>query len=450
MTDFASRSFCGAGFLGLSLWVSCLLVGRWATKGKVTSMTDVLIVGGGHAGAACAAALRQRKFEGEITVLGAEAYLPYERPPLSKEYLAGEKPFERLLIRPETFWVERDVRFRLGETAVKVSPEAHIVTTDAGEEIQYGTLVWATGGAPRRLDIEGSSLPGVHVIRTRKDVDGLSEGLGQGSHKHVAIVGGGYIGLEAAAVLRKLGHRVTLMEMADRVLARVAGEDLSTFFEQEHRAHGADIRLGTTVAQILGEARVEEVQLSNEECLPVDLVIVGIGIISEIEPLLTAGAKGGNGVWIDDACRTSLADVFAIGDCALHANRFAEDAEIRLESVQNANDMAQVAAKNIAGIEATYTSVPWFWSDQYDLKLQTVGLSLGYDETLVRGAQEERSFSVVYLKQGRIIALDCVNRPADYMAGRKIIEAGGEVDLTALRDGKTPLKALIPQPPRRS
>ncbi|MGV6818960.1 MAG: NAD(P)/FAD-dependent oxidoreductase [Parvularcula sp.] len=411
-------------------------------------MTDVLIVGGGHAGAACAAALRQRKFDGEITVLGEEPYLPYERPPLSKDYLAGEKPFERMLIRPETFWAERDVRFRLGETAMQVLPEEHVVTTGTGEHIQYGTLVWATGGTPRRLDIEGSNLSGVHVIRTRMDVDHLSEALDE--EKHVAIIGGGYIGLEAASALRKLGHRITLVEVADRVLARVAGRELSDFFEQEHRARGVDLRLAANVERFLGEATVEAIQLSTGEHLPVDLVIVGIGIIPQVRPLLEAGAKGGNGVWVSDRCHTSLPDVYAIGDCALHANRFAGGAEIRLESVQNANDMAQVAAKNIAGVEASYGSVPWFWSDQYDVKLQTVGLSLAYDETLVRGAQDERSFSVVYLKQGRIVALDCVNRPADYMAGRKIIEAGGEVDLALLRDQNTPLKSLIPQPPRQS
>jgi 3-phenylpropionate/trans-cinnamate dioxygenase ferredoxin reductase subunit len=401
---------------------------------------EVLIVGAGHAGAACAIALRQGKFEGSILVLGAEPELPYERPPLSKEYLAGDKPFERLLIRPETFWTEREVAFRLGTTVVSVEPAGHSVTTDAGDTIRYRHLVWATGGAPRLLDCGGHHLAGVHTVRTRADADRMMAELPE--VEHVVVIGGGYIGLEAAAVLAKFGKKVVLLEALDRVLARVAGEPLSRFFEAEHRAHGVDVRLGVAVESILGEDSVTGVRLADGELLKAEMAIVGIGIIPAVEPLLAAGADGGNGVAVDGHCRTTLPDIFAIGDCALHANRFAGGARIRVESVQNANDQAAVVAKAILGQPVAYEAVPWFWSNQYDIKLQTVGLAMGFDQAVVRGDPATRSFSISYLKQGRVIALDCVNAVKDYVQGRKLVVEGPEVDVARLADPAVPLKEL--------
>ncbi|MGR4864688.1 NAD(P)/FAD-dependent oxidoreductase [Caulobacter sp. LARHSG274] len=402
--------------------------------------TDVLIVGAGHAGAACAIALRHGKFDGRILVVGAEPDLPYERPPLSKEYLAGDKPFERLLIRPEAFWTERDVHFQLGVTVASVDAAAHCVTTESGAVIGYRHLVWATGGAPRRLGCEGHHLAGVHTVRTRADADRMMAELPEVSR--VVVIGGGYIGLEAAAVLAKFGKTVVVLETLDRVLARVAGEPLSRFLEAEHRAHGVDVRLGDTVDCILGEDRVTGVRLADGQVLEAQMVIVGIGIIPAVEPLIAAGAEGGNGVAVDSHCRTSLPDVFAVGDCARHANRYADGAQVRLESVQNANDQAAVAAKAILGQPADYDATPWFWSNQYDIKLQTVGLSIGYDQTVVRGDSASRSFSLVYLKAGRVIALDCVNAVKDYVQGRKLVEAGARVDAARLADAATPLKDL--------
>ncbi|MBC9030996.1 FAD-dependent oxidoreductase [Sphingomonas sp. JC676] len=401
---------------------------------------DVLIVGGGHAGAACAIALRQGKFEGSILVIGGEPELPYERPPLSKEYLAGDKPFERLLIRPESFWADREVAFRLGTVVVSVDAAGHAVTTDAGDTIRYRHLVWATGGAPRLLDCGGHDLAGVHTVRTRADADRMMAELPD--VEHVVVIGGGYIGLEAAAVLAKFGKKVVLLEALDRVLARVAGEPLSRFFEAEHRAHGVDVRLGVAVASILGEDRVTGVRLVDGEVLKAEMAIVGIGIIPAVEPLLAAGAEGGNGVAVDGQCRTTLPDIFAIGDCALHANRFAEGARIRVESVQNASDQAAVVAKAILGQPAEYEAVPWFWSNQYDIKLQTVGLAIGFDQAVVRGDPLTRSFSVAYLKQGRVIALDCVNAVKDYVQGRKLVLEGTAVDAARLADPAVPLKEL--------
>ena len=314
------------------------------------------------------------------------------------------------------------------------------MTTATGDTIEYRHMVWATGGAPRRLTCGGSSLTGVHTVRSRADVDRMMAELPD--VETVVVVGGGYIGLEAAAVLTKFGKKVVLLEALDRVLARVAGEPLSRFFEKEHRDHGVDLRLNTGVDCILGEDRVTGVRLVDDSVIEANMVIVGIGIVPAVEPLLAAGAEGGNGVKIDTHCRTSLPDVFAIGDCALHANNFADGAELRLESVQNANDQASVAAKTICGVEKEYDSVPWFWSDQYDLKLQTVGLSVGFDEAVVRGDPDSRSFSVVYLKNGRVIALDCVNNPKDYVQGRKLVMNRIEPDRAKLVDTDIPLKEL--------
>jgi 3-phenylpropionate/trans-cinnamate dioxygenase ferredoxin reductase subunit len=407
----------------------------------MSDRADVVIVGGGHGGAQCAIALRQKGFEGSILVIGKEPEFPYERPPLSKEYLAREKPFERLLIRPERFWEERAITFRLGAEVTAVDPEQHQLTLAEGGTISYGKLVWATGGEPRRLTCGGAALAGVHGIRTRADVGRLMGELDAGATR-VVVIGGGYIGLEAAAVLTKLGCHVTLLEALPRILARVAGEPLSAFYEAEHRAHGVDLRTGVVVECLEGSGTVSGVRLASGEVLPAEVVIVGIGIIPAVAPLLAAGARGGNGVDVDAQCRTSLPDVFAIGDCAAHHNAHAEGALVRVESVQNANDMGTTVAAEIIGGADPYAAFPWFWSNQYDLRLQTAGLNIGYDRCLVRGDTAGRSFSVCYLKAGRLIAIDCVNAVKDYVQGRKLIEAGGAPDPVRLADASIPLKEL--------
>ncbi|MBE2991068.1 FAD-dependent oxidoreductase [Sphingomonas sp. CFBP 13603] len=402
---------------------------------------DVLIVGAGHAGAQAAISLRQRNHGGTIALLGDEPSLPYERPPLSKEYLSGNKPFERILLRPATFWGDRAITLRPGLTVASVDAEAHRVTTATGGVIGYGTLIWATGGAPRRLTCAGHDLMGVHSVRTRADVDRMIAELP--SVQRVVVIGGGYIGLEAAAVLTKLGKHVTLVEAQDRVLARVAGEPLTRFYEAEHRAHGVDLRTGVAVSCIEGaDGAASAVRLADGELLECQMVIVGIGIVPTVAPLLAAGAAGDNGVLVDGHCRTTLPDVFAIGDCAAHANAFANGATIRLESVQNANDQATTVAKMLTGAPERYHAVPWFWSNQYDLKLQTVGLSTGYDEAVLRGDPAERSFSVIYLKAGRVIALDCVNRVRDYVQGRALVVGSVHADSTSLADPTIDLKTI--------
>lgn len=402
---------------------------------------DVVIVGAGHGGAQAAIALRQNKFAGSITMIGDEPEPPYERPPLSKEYFQGEKTFDRILIRPAAFWEERNVEMLLGRRVVSVDPGAHSVTTGDGETIGYGQLIWSTGGSPRTLGCTGDDLAGVHTVRTRADTDRMVAELP--GVTAAVVIGGGFIGLEAAAVLTNSGKKVVLLEALDRVLARVSGEDLSRFYETEHRARGVDVRLNAAVDCIEGTGKVSGVRLRDGQLIPAEMVIVGIGIVPAIEPLIAAGADGGNGVAVDAQCRTSLPDIFAIGDCALHSNHFAGDAPIRLESVQNATDQATVVAKTIIGQQSAYNAVPWFWSDQYDLRLQTVGLATGYDATVLRGNPASRSFSVVYLKQGRVIALDCVNMTRDYAQGRKLVVERRSPDLAKLADAETSLKDLL-------
>ena len=403
---------------------------------------DVLIVGGGHGGAAAAMALRHQGFAGSIAIAGDEPDPPYDRPPLSKDYLAGEKDFERMLFRSRDSWAERQVELLLGTRIAAVDASSRTATTESGDRIAFGDLVWAAGGMPRRLTCPGRDLSGVHTLRSRADADRLRSEL---PHvRHAVVVGGGYIGLEAAAVLVKLGKQVTLIEAQDRVLARVAGKPLSRFYEAEHRLQGVDLRLSAAVDCMLEEkGRVAAVRLGSGDDLPAELVIVGIGIDAAVAPLLAAGAEAGNGVRVDGQCRTSLPHIYAIGDCAEHSNRFADGALVRLESVQNATDQAAIAARAICGGGDTYSAVPWFWSNQYDLRLQTVGLATGHDELVLRGDPASRSFSLIYLRAGAVAALDCVNATRDYAQGRALVTNRVQADPARLADPTIPLKSLV-------
>ena len=403
---------------------------------------DILIVGAGHAGAQAAIALRQRKFEGSIALMGNEKYPPYERPPLSKEYVAGEKEFERIMLRPESFWGERNIDLLTGCRVAKVDPDERKVTLANDDEVGFGKLIWATGGSPRMLDCAGSQARNIHAVRSRADVDKIMAALP--TTQNVVVIGGGYIGLEAGAVLTKLRKNVTIVESLDRVLSRVAGETLSRFYEAEHRRQGVTIELEATVEgfETNDDGMATAVKLADGRILPADMVIVGIGIIPETGPLVAAGAVTGNGVDVDQHCRTSLNKIYAIGDCAAHSNRYANGAHIRLESVQNANDQAKVAALDIMGEDCEYDAVPWFWSNQYDLKLQTVGISTGHDEYIVRGNPDDRHFSIVYLRDGKVIALDCVNATKDYVQGRKAVVEGLALNKAELANTDIPIKEV--------
>lgn len=401
---------------------------------SVEPQSDVLSVGGGHAGAQLAIALRQRKFDGSIAIVGEEPDPPYERPPLSKAYLSGEKEFERILIRPATFWAEREIDLQLGKRG---SNRRSGYASDRAKRWNHAGL-WQPrlGSRIRRHDVKR-----VHAVRTRAAVDRMTTELNTLSR--VVVIGGGFIGLEAAAVLTKLGKSVVVLEALDRVLVRVAGEPLSRFYEAEHRANGVDVRLNAVVECIEErDGAASGVWLATGGILPGQMIVVGIGVEPAVEPLLEAGAEGGNGVLVDDLCHTSLTDVYAIGDCAAHANRFADGATIRLVSVQNANDHAAIVAKAITGAPEPYDAVPWFWSNQYDLKLQTVGHSIGHHDLVVRGNPSARSFSAVYKRGGWVIALDCVNAVKDYVEGRALMIAGTTADVRSLADPVMAIKEL--------
>jgi 3-phenylpropionate/trans-cinnamate dioxygenase ferredoxin reductase component len=405
---------------------------------------DTLIVGGGHGGAQAAIALRQAGYTGSVAILGRESELPYQRPPLSKDYLSGEMDWDRMLIRPPAFWSERQIAMIGGATVTAVDPAARRVTCADASAYTYTNLIWATGGDARRLTCAGADLAGVHTVRNRADAEAMMGELP--AVRQVVVIGGGYIGLEAAAVLTKLGTAVTLVEALPRVLARVAGEALSAFFEAEHRAHGVALLTGVGVDRIEGtDGRASGVHLADGRHLPADMVIVGIGIIPAVAPLMAAGAEGAlGGVLVDATCRTSLPHIWAVGDGAAQATRFAPDGGIaRIESVQNANDQATTAARDISGDPRAHAATPWFWSNQFDIKLQTVGLSTGHDDSLLRGDPATRSFSVLYLRGGQVIALDCVNAVKDYVQGRKLVETAAAPNRALLADPAMPLKDLV-------
>ncbi|WP_238794236.1 NAD(P)/FAD-dependent oxidoreductase [Acinetobacter baumannii] len=405
---------------------------------------DVIIVGTGHAGAQAAVALRQQGFTGSILMIGEESHLPYERPPLSKEYFSGEKAFERILLRPEQFWRDKNISLELGQRVTRIDAQSHRLFTHKENEYGYATLIWATGGKPRRLSCEGADLQGIHYIRNREDVDRIQQELDQ--VEKCVVIGGGYIGLEAASALRKIDREVTLVEAQSRVLARVAGATISDFYQNYHQAKGVKLYLGQGVDYLEGEqGRVTSVVLADGSRLATDLVIVGVGLNPEVEALVEAGANFSNGIETDRRCHTSLPDIFAIGDCANHENVYADGQRIRLESVQNANDQAVLVAKEIMYKGEDYVALPWFWSNQYDLKLQTIGLSMGFDQELLRGDLESGSFTVMYLRQGKVIALDCVNRPADFIQGKAMIQHKLTVPIEQLKNHEQSFKEMINQ-----
>ena len=408
------------------------------------SHADVVIVGTGHGGAQAAIALRQHGHDDTIALIGRDSVPPYERPPLSKEYLAGDKSFERIMIRPERFWSDRGIELILDSAVQAIDPARHHLSLPDGRTLGYRKLIWAGGGNPRQLGAPGANLAGVFHVRDKGDADAMMAALERGARR-VVVIGGGYIGLEAAAALRGRGCEVTVIEAQDRVLARVAGADLSRFFADEHRRQGVEVVLSEEVTAILGDnGHATGVRCGDGTQIGCDMVVVGIGIVPAVAPLIAAGAAGSNGVDVDVFCRTTLDDVYAIGDCAAHANPFADNAVIRLESVQNAHDMANTVARAIMGDKQPYRALPWFWSNQYDLKLQTAGLNLGFDQAVLRGDPATRRFSVAYLRGGRPIAFDCVNAMKDYVAGRRIIENGTErIDTGLLADPDVPLKELL-------
>jgi 3-phenylpropionate/trans-cinnamate dioxygenase ferredoxin reductase subunit len=400
----------------------------------------LVVAGGGQAAFALVAKLRALKDERPVTIVASEASLPYQRPPLSKKYLLREMDLDRLLYRPEPWYAEHQVDIRLSTTVAGLNRAAKIVTLSDGSTLAYGTLALATGSTPRRLPAAvGGDLDGVFVVRDFTDADRLAGELQPG--RRALIIGGGYIGLEAAAVARTCGLEVTVIEMADRILQRVASAATSHLVRGIHVARGVDIREGTGLVRLVGtDGRVTAAELNDGSTLPVDLVIVGIGVSANDQLAHDAGLEVANGIVVDSFGRTSDPAIYAMGDCAVLPF---QDMRIRLESVQNAVDQAEAVAAVLAGGSAPYEPKPWFWSDQYDVKLQIAGFGLGHDETVVRAGQREGSVSVWYFRQGKFIAVDAINDAKAYVTGKKLLETGTTPDRKALEDAATDLKSLL-------
>jgi 3-phenylpropionate/trans-cinnamate dioxygenase ferredoxin reductase subunit len=388
-------------------------------------MTErVVIVGAGQAAGVAAASLREQGYGGAIAIVGEEAFPPYQRPPLSKNFLAGQMNAEQLLLKPEKFYAERNVDLKLGTRVEAIERDAMHVRLRGGETLPYSKLLLATGSRPRKLSVPGADIAGVHYLRTLADVQAIRADMAAG--RHAVVIGAGYIGLEAAAVAAKAGMSVVVLEAAERILGRVSGPIVADFFAGAHRAQGVEIRCGIRVEALEGSARVASV-VCSDGAVAADLVIVGIGIEPNVELAAEAGLTCDNGIVVDEFTRTSDPNIHAAGDCSNHPNALL-GARMRLESVQNAIDQARAAASNLAGKARAYTELPWFWSNQYDMRLQIAGLSQGHDATLMRGSPPAGAFSVMYLRAGKLIAVDTVNAPRDHLAIRKLLAAGGEVD----------------------
>lgn len=400
-------------------------------------MSGVVIIGGGHAAGQVAASLRQEGYEGDVTIIGDEPHPPYQRPPLSKAYLAGEQGIEKVYLRPENFYESKDITLKKGVRVDAIDTHAQTVTTNSDDTIAWEHLIIATGTRPRQLPVPGADLKGVHYLRTIADVDGIRAELTSG--KKLVIIGGGYIGLEVAAVAIEAGAEVSVLEMEDRILQRVTTEQMSAFYHQLHTGRGIDIRVNTGASAIEGDGRVEAVVCGDEK-VAADMVIVGIGVIPNIELAEAAGINCDNGIVVNDHCLTSAPNVYAIGDCSNHPNPIL-DRRLRLESVPNAMEQSRVTAANIVGKDKTYASMPWFWSDQYDLKLQMLGFSADGEEVVQRGDMESQEFAVFYLKDGAIVAVDAVNSPREFMAAKQLV--GKTIDKAKLADTSVPIKDLI-------
>jgi 3-phenylpropionate/trans-cinnamate dioxygenase ferredoxin reductase subunit len=399
-----------------------------------------VIVGAGQAAAQAAQSLRAGGYAGSIVMLGEEAAPPYQRPPLSKAYLSGAMGLDRVVLKPLEAWAAEEVTVRTGVRVAAIDRAARTVVTDAGEAVAWDRLILATGSRVRRLPIPGADLSGVHYLRTVADVDGLRAAFRPGAR--LVIVGCGYIGLEVAAVAANAGLSVTAIEAAPRVLARVAGPEISAFYEAEHRAHGVDLRTGTGVAGIVGEGRVSGVALADGATVPADIVLIGVGIVPNQELAADAGITCNDGIVVDDAARTSDPGIYAIGDCSRRTLAL-YDRSLRLESVHNAIEQAKLAAADILQAPAPALETPWFWSDQYDLKLQTAGLSQGYARTVVRGNPTERRFAVFYLgSDDRVLAVDAVNSGPEFLAGKQIVGRKGRLAPDVLADTSLSMKEI--------
>jgi 3-phenylpropionate/trans-cinnamate dioxygenase ferredoxin reductase subunit len=401
-------------------------------------MAHIVVVGAGQAGSSLVAKLRNSGFEGKVTLIGAEPHPPYQRPPLSKKYLLGDMPLDRLYLRPETFYREQNITLRLGLPITKIDPNGRSILLD-NEVVSYDHLALTTGSVPRSLPTAiGRALDGVHVVRDLRDVDAMAPRFD--AKARVLIVGGGYIGLEAAAVAATKGLEVTLVEMADRILQRVAAPQTSDFFRNLHQSHGVDIREGVGLERIFGDRTVTGAALTDGSVLDLDFVIAGIGVTPATDLAEQAGLEIDNGIKTNALGQSSDPHIWAAGDCASLPYR---GGRIRLESVQNAIDQAETVAENMLGANRPYQPMPWFWSDQYDVKLQIAGLNNGYDHVVTRPGEKGGAVSFWYYNKASLLAVDAANDPRAYMFGKRLIEAGKSPAIDVIEDPKTDLKALL-------
>lgn len=401
----------------------------------------ILIVGAGQAAIQAIDTLRRKGFSGQLTLVGEEPWLPYQRPPLSKKYLSGAMEREKLLIRPQSFYQDHRVQTHLGRRALEIDRQRRSVRLDDGTAVGYDALLLATGSAPRHIPVSGAGLAGVHLLRNIADVERIRADLA--SARSLVIIGAGYIGLEVAGTAREMGLAVTLLEQTNRVLSRVTAPQISAFYESEHTRQGVRVICGAEVRALEGsQGRVRTVVCEDGSAHEADMVLVGIGVGPRDDLAQAAGLDCLNGIVVDQHCRTSDPNIYAAGDCTSHPS-IHYGRHVRLESVDNAFEQASSAALNILGTPTPHDKVPWFWSDQYDLKMIIVGLSQGYDEAITRGSPASRSFSVCYLREGELIAVDTVNAPKDQMAARKLVAARARPDRAKLAEPDIPLRDCL-------
>lgn len=403
------------------------------------SSETTIIIGAGHAGGVLATSLYQNKYAGRVIVIGDENYLPYQRPPLSKTFLAGDVELKTLFLKPQATYDKAGIELRPNSHVEAISREDKSLTLLGGEKLNYNKLALTTGGRARRLNLPGGDLPGVYYLRNIDDVIALQAQFSAG--RKIVIVGGGYIGLEVASTAVKRDLDVTVLEAEERVLARVTAPELSCFYEQVHGAAGVDIRTKTQVTAFEGDGKVQTVVCKNGTKIETDMVLIGVGLIPNTELAEQAGLEVDNGIVVDEYMRTSDPDILAAGDCVNHHNQLL-GRRIRLESVPNAMGQARAAAATICELDKPYDALPWFWSDQYDLKLQMAGINQGYDEIVMRGSPDTRSFAAFYLKSGVVIAVDAVCRPPEFMVGKRLISGRVKVDVAQLRDESVDIKSL--------
>ncbi len=400
----------------------------------------LVVIGGSHAGHQIALSARTAGYAGAITVLSEEPELPYQRPPLSKTYLMGKSDRQALLFRPKSFYDENGIDIRLGATVTTIHPESKSVSC-GDTSVPFDKLAIATGARVRRLTVPGAELEGVHYIRTIADIDAITAELD--AVRSVVVIGAGFIGLEAAAAMRTMGYAVTVIEMAERPMARGVGQTVGRFFAEFHRSKGVDLRFATGVEAIVGNLnRVSGVSLTGGDTMPADLVIAGIGVLPNQELAAEAGIECADGILTDEYARTNCPDILAAGDCTRFPSRYSETL-LRLESVQNATDQARTAGATAAGVAAPYNAPPWFWSDQFDRKLQMAGITSDHDSEILRGDVAAGTFSVFYFKGDRWLGTDAVNQPANHIGSRRLLEAGYALSRTEAADEGVALKDLV-------